>query len=445
MKQLGFIIITLSLTLNSFCQEIFNNTRFEKIIEIDNGFISIIKMAEDEEMKKFLVKRFTGYYNEGIAFHDKERKIIWVRALDDRIIFDIKIKNNNIFILNAKWQNSKVNSSAVLYETKLNLKGRLLHVKKVSRIKSEVPNSRIHGFYDKEGSIWEQINWERNNNILINGIKVNGCKKGNIRIRKISKDSTCTFWLKGKFLRVIVHDICNDKIGFICSGDDISIRNKSFGKGEIIYLQIRTSGKLEMVKPIANKGVRIEHLELLEYGLIISGSFQKRDNWQKELKPCFCKKPLVYQKSNSNNIISSNGFIAYLNDTLSIDWLEYLESNFVVLNSMSLWQDTIVLSVKYKNIIEVNNRQFISLKDTIQYIYNNSDAILLFFKMNGNLIAHEQIIGNGSEEIEAYLMDEKIVLLGDFLYSMKVYNNELNSTSKNSCNYLIFKDKDIIN
>lgn len=77
----------------------------------------MIKGANDNELKKFLVNKFKGYYVEGIALHDNEGKFIWVRAFDNRILFDVKFENNKVFVLNADWLNNKVNSSA--YYTKL--------------------------------------------------------------------------------------------------------------------------------------------------------------------------------------------------------------------------------------------------------------------------------------------------------------------------------------
>ena len=115
MKPIGLFLLLTFLTANSFCQQIFHDARFAKIKQIENGYISLIKGANDNELKKFLVNKFKGYYVEGIALHDNEGKFIWVRAFDNRILFDVKFENNKVFVLNADWLNNKVNSSAVLY------------------------------------------------------------------------------------------------------------------------------------------------------------------------------------------------------------------------------------------------------------------------------------------------------------------------------------------
>jgi hypothetical protein len=41
-------------------------------------------------------------------------------------------------------------------------------------------------------------------------------------------------------------------------------------------------------------------------------------------------------------------------------------------------------------------------------------------------------------------MDNKLILFGDFLYTMKVFDIELNDPSKNSCSFLIFKGDETI-
>ena len=277
MKPIALIILFNFLTISSFCQEIFHDARFVKIKQTESGFISLIKGADDAKLKKFLVKKYKGYYTEGIALHDKEGTFLWVRAFEDRFIFDVKFEDSKLFVLNADWHNSKVNSSAELYETELDIKGKLLHENKISFIKSDVPNSGIRGFYDEKGNIWEWINWEHNENIVINDIEVKGGIKDNIRITNHLNDTSYSNLITGENLRVLTHDVFDNKIGFIINGGKIQLAEEVFNSHENILLEFEISGNLLNVKSIAAHGVYIEHLELTKNEIFISGSFQGND------------------------------------------------------------------------------------------------------------------------------------------------------------------------
>jgi hypothetical protein len=442
MKPIGLILL-LFLTINSFCQEIFHDARFVKIKQIENGFISIIHGANDDKLKKFLVKEYKGYYTKGIALHDEEGHFIWVRVFEGRQIFDVKIENDKVLVLNADWHNSKVNSSAELYETELDIKGELLHEKKITCIKSDVPNSRIHGFYDDKGNIWEWTTWEHKVSILINDSEVNGGKEDNIRITNHLNDMINSIQIIGENLQVLAHDVFNKKIGFIISGSRVHLAEKVFNTNEKLFIEFETSGKLINTKSIATNGVYIEHLVLTENEIFIGGSFQGNDTLKYEPTAYLLEKPLNSPKNRFRDETAKNGFVASLSVSLSLNWVQIFKSKYdVSLESMSVQNDTIVIGIEYKDLVEVNGKKITSLKDSSKYKY--SDAALIFFDSNGKLNSFERVFGNGYEKIGVYLMNGKLILFGEFLYSMKVFDIELNDPSKNSCNYLIFKDKEII-
>ena len=367
-------------------------------LQIENGYISLIKGANDNELKKFLVNKFKGYYVEGIALHDNEGKFIWVRAFDNRILFDVKFENNKVFVLNADWLNNKVNSSAVLYETVLDLNGKFLNENKISNIKSNVPNSRIQGFYDYIGQIWEWTNWEYHKSILINNLEIIGGNNNNIRITNHSIGKTYTYFIKGENLKVLTHDVYKNKIGFIISGNRIALEKDTIKINGNILLEFETSGNIINAKSIATNGVNIEHLEITNDEFFIGGSFKG-------------------------------------NDTLKFE-------SAVNLETMSVLNKTIAVGLEYKDCVNINGMEIVSLKDSSEYEY--SDAALILFDINGEINSVERLIGNGYEKIGAFLMDNKLILFGDFLYTMKVFDIELNDPSKNSCSFLIFKGDETI-
>tara|TARA_B100000674_G_scaffold497038_1_gene529334 strand:- start:1146 stop:2486 length:1341 start_codon:yes stop_codon:yes gene_type:complete len=439
-------VLTISfilLTISTYCQEVFHDARFVKVKQFENGFITVVKGANDAELKKFHVKKYKGYYTEGIALHDKEGKFIWVRAFEDRLIFDVKVVNNKVLILNADWHNSKVNSSAELYETELDFKGKFLHEKKITYIKSDVPNSRIRGLYDDKGNIWDWITWERKENILINDLEVKGGKEDNIRITFHKNDTTYSNLITGENLRVLAHDIFSKKIGFIISGSEVHLTEKIFNTNEKILIEFETSGKLLNVKSIASQGVYIEHLELTDKNIFIGGSFQGNDTLKLEPTAYLLGKALNSPKNKFRNETARNGFVACLSEARSLDWLKIIKSEYdVSLESMSVQNGFIAIGVEYKDFVKINEKEIISLKDSSKYKY--SDAALIVLDSDGTITSVNRLIGNGYEKIGAYLMDNKLILFGDFLYSMKVLDIELNDPSKNRCNYLIFKEKEVV-
>jgi hypothetical protein len=430
MKSTALIIILIVMTINSFCQEVFHDARFVNIKQTENGFISIIKGADDAELKKFLVKKYKGYYSEGIALHNKEGNFVWVRAFEDRLIFDVKLEDNKVFVLNANWHNSKVNSSAELYETELDLKGKHLAENKVTYIKSDVPNSRVHGIYDDKGNIWDWITWENSETIIVNDVKVKGGKFDNIRITNHIKDTSNSNLISGENLRVETHDAFKTKIGFIINGSDINLAEKSFKTNGPLLIEFETSGNLKNANSIATDGVYIKHLEITESKIFIGGFFQGNDTLKFEPTAYLLKKPLTSPKNKFRDETARNGFIACLSGSSSLSWLQVLQSEYdVSLESMSVIDDTIAIGIEYKDLIQIDGKKIISLKDSSKYEY--SDAALIIFDSNGNINSIEQLIGNGYEKIGAYLMDNKLILFGNFLYSMKVFGIELNDPSIN--------------
>jgi len=443
MKYIGITILLFFIIINSFGQEIFHDARFVKIKQIEKGFISIINGANDTELKKFLVEKYDGYYTEGIALHDKEGKFIWVKAFDDRLIFDVKFENNKISVLNADWHNSKVSSSAELYETILDFEGKLLLEEKISYIQSDVPNSRIRGLYDNKGRIWEWVNWERSENISINEIVISGCERSNIRITNHQKDSCYSHIIKGDKLRLLTYDVFKDKIGFLIRGNDISFEHKTFDDFETILVEFMTTGNIKATKPIATDGVFLEHLEIANKGFFVGGTFQGNDSLNFEPTPYLLGKPLNSPKNKFRDETARNGFVAYINDSLCLNWLQIIESEYdVSIESMSVQDTTIIIGIEYKDFVKLSKNELFSLKDSSEYEY--SDAALIIFNSKGEMVSFKQLIGNGYEKIGAYLIDNKLILFGDFLYSMNVFDIELKSLSKNSCNYLIFRDKEMI-
>lgn len=443
MKPIALILLLTLLTGNSFCQEIFHDARFVKIKQTENGFISIIKGANDIKLKKHLVRKYKGYYTEGIAQHDKDGRIIWVRAFEDRLIFDVRLESNKVFVLNADWHNSKMNSSAELYETVLGINGKFLNENKISNIKSAVPNSRIHGFYDDNGQIWEWINWENHESILVNDLKVIGGKNDNIRITNHSTDKSNAHLIVGENLKVLTHDIFKHKIGFIISGNGTLLEKNNVKINGAVLLECETSGKVINAKSIATKGVYIEHLEITDKSFFIGGSFQGNDALKFEPSAYLLEKELKSPKNRFRDETARNGFIACLNDSFHLNWIQVLESEYdVSIESMSVQNKTIVLGIEYKDFVKINETEIISLKDSSAYEY--ADAALIIFDLNGKINSFERLIGNGHEKIGALLMDNKLILFGNFLYSMKVFGIELNDPSKNTCNYLIFREKVIL-
>ena len=443
MKPIGLFLLLTFLTANSFCQQIFHDARFAKIKQIENGYISLIKGANDNELKKFLVNKFKGYYVEGIALHDNEGKFIWVRAFDNRILFDVKFENNKVFVLNADWLNNKVNSSAVLYETVLDLNGKFLNENKISDIKSNVPNSRIQGFYDDIGQIWEWTNWEYHKSILINNLEIIGGNNNNIRITNHSIGKTYTYFIKGENLKVLTHDVYKNKIGFIISGNGIALEKDTIKINGNILLEFETSGNIINAKSIATNGVNIEHLEIINDEFFIGGSFKGNDTLKFESAVYFLEKTLKSPKNRFRDESARNGFVASLNDSLYLNWIQILKSEYDVnLETMSVLNKTIAVGLEYKDCVNINGMEIVSLKDSSEYEY--SDAALILFDINGEINSVERLIGNGYEKIGAFLMDNKLILFGDFLYTMKVFDIELNDPSKNSCSFLIFKGDETI-
>lgn len=443
MNKIVFVILLLFLGLISYGQTVFDEARFVKIKQVEIGYVSLIKGADDAELKEYLVEKYEGYYTEGIALHDKDGEFLWVRVFDDRFVFDVKYENEEIYVLNADWDNSKISSSANLYETILDSNGELLKEVKISYLESDVPNSRIRALYDTKGQIWDWVSWENTESILIDGDKIEGGKADNIRICCHLKDTSYSYLLMSKSLRLLTHDVFENRVGFIIRGNNITTQEENFNLTETVLFEFTTNGEITKTKSIATQGVYVEHLAITENGSFISGTFQGNDSLSFE--PSVFLMGNIYTTPNNRyrDETARNGFVLSLNNSYEVNWMRILNSEYhVSIESMSVENDTLVIGVEYKDFINIGSEKILTSKKHSKYEYSN--AVLIFFDSKGDIIFYEQAIGNGYESIQAYLLDDKLILYGDFLNRIKLYDIKLKDASVNTCNYLIFRDKTLI-
>ena len=441
MKQATFSLLFYFITTISFGQEVFKDACFIGVKEGLNGYISILKGANDYKLNKYLVNKNDDFYTQGVALHDKNGKIVWVKIISNRLIFDIQSEKKKVRILNAEWNNSKSCSNAKLFETLIDDKGEFISEKVITSASSDFPNLRIHGFYEKNGSILEWVNWQ-NFNVTINNELITGCQFDNIQIRKHIGNDIQSILLQNEQLKLLAYDTFNNNTGFIYSVKPKQ-ENNQFKEKTIQFIEINNKGIKSKEIPLATQNVYIKHLKLNRKGFIVSGSFQGNDTLNYKPTAYILDQALISPKNLFRDETARNGFIASINTTSQINWLNILKSDYdVSLKSMDTDIKTIGIGIEYKDFIHISSHIINSLKDSSHYEY--SDAALLFFNRRGKLITHEQMYGIGYENIGAYLMKSKIILYGEFLNYTKIFDIEHKYETINTCNFFLFRDKAIM-